>query len=296
MKGTEPKSIIKKSVRERFYLEFSAYHCEWMRTLVRQYKERGIFPIFPTQIIEYYPDKADKDIAVFAALCMTWNNETEIQQIATMRKILGTHPFEWFRNREFVTLSTESIRKTAIEGFSVDAGWKIARCYDMLYTLCKRDGQIVLPSKVFLRGNFDTFCESVAQACNIKEISFKGSVAELVLRTSDGIGRSVWGNISRGVKSPFKRAIEIFVAQWFPYWNPNVWSLREVAALMRMEHNYDIFYAWLAYNDLLEANYDACKHYEKKYQTWFENADLRPRYAWCGSRGVLPEIKFKNYE
>lgn len=297
MKKLSPRRNVVKAVRERFFLEFSECFSEWIKDLVSQYKERGIFPIFPTQIIEYYQDQADKDVSIFAALCMRWNNRDELTQVAAMREILGAHPYEWFANREFVMLSTGKNQFKAINGFASGTNWKVARCYDLLYDACRtKDRKLTLPSQVFIRGKFDTFCNQFASACHIQEMRYKGRVAELVLRTSDGIGRGVWGNTSTGVQSPMNRQINKFTAQWFPWLGGTMWTLKDITRLFRLEHSYDWFYFWLAYEELKIANPAECKRFAAAYARWLEDSDLRPRYAWYGTRGILPKIKFKNYE
>ena len=56
----------------------------------------------------YYTDTRDKEIAVFAGLLiseMETNGRTTFDKVSTFRKMLGESPWEWFVQRQFVSLS-----------------------------------------------------------------------------------------------------------------------------------------------------------------------------------------------
>lgn len=279
---------IAKNEREKFFIEFSEYHREWLRELVSKYKERGLFPVYPTQIIEYYPDRADKEIAVFAALCMHWNNGKELEQIASMRKLMGSHPYEWFRSREFVTISVGREQMNAIDGYACGHYWKIAKMYDMLQDICHDS----LPSEVLKGKKFADFCNRLTEVCEITDMEYKRGVTELVLRTSDGIGRGLWITAPQKVKCPFTAKIKKYMRTWFPDFGSRMWTFDEAVGLFGLEHDYDFFYAWLAHDELSRMNPAACSRYATLYRQWWERRSLYPRYKWHGSIGIAPEIEF----
>lgn len=277
-----------KAVRERFFDEFSAYHRKWLRELVARYKERGEFPVYPTQIIEYYPDKEDKEIAIFAALCMSWTNGKELDQIAAMRKIMGEHPAQWFRERGFVVLSIGREQDKAIEGYAGGKYWKVAKVFDLLYDECRK----TLPSKTFKGNKFNDYCDKVSSVCGIPGIDYKRSIMEIVLRTTDGIGRGLW--LSRKtLKCPDSADIRKYIKLWFPYFKSHLWTFDEAVHLFGLEYDYDFFYAWLAHNELARINPKACRQYLQRYLSrWELGWTFHGRDWTVKDRGRIPKIEF----
>ena len=281
---------IVKSVRQQFFLDFSEWHCEWLRELVAKYKERGVYPVYPTQIADYYPDKNDKEIAILSALCMSWDNGKEIEQMASMRKLMGEHPYQWFRDREFVTISIGREQDNAIEGYVQGKFWKIAKLYDMLYDVC--DGK--LPSEVFKKvHSFKDFCENYASSCNVKDMEYKRNITEHVLRVSDGIGRSLWPTIPSRQKSPNTGLLRKYMRMWFPDYHKNLWTWDEAVALFRLDKPYDFFYACLAYDELSRVNPEGCRKYANRYHYRWKNQLIYPRSYWLGYMRFTPEICFE---
>ena len=288
----ESERKIKKAVRERFFDEFSESHREWLRELVVKYKKRGIFPVFPTQIIEYYNSDEDKEFAVFSALCMNWNNGNELEQIADMRRIIGDHPTKWFVNREFVTISIGREQKHYIDGNRGGNYWKIAKVYDLLYQACQDNGMLRYPSDVFRTASFKDFCDQVSQICQIPDMDHKRSIIELVLRTSDGIGRNLWPTAPRKVKCPVSVELSGYLRKWFPDWWCGLWSWDEAVHLFKLKHDYDFFYACLAYKELCETDPIGCRKYATRYQYRWNNQLLYPRRYWLGAFRIAPKIEF----
>lgn len=283
---------IVKAVRQRFFYEFSEYHCEWLRRLVKEYKKHGSFPVFPTQIIEYYPRVADKEIAIFSTLCMSWRNGRELEQIASMRKLMGDSPSEWLMNREFVTLSIGREQDHAIEGYTNGRYWKIAKVFDLLYDTLSDVRGLRYPSSVFTPKKFSEFCQEVSQICDISGIEYKQAVIELVLRTSDGIGRNLWPTAPSKVKCPVSVDLKRYMTKWFPFWRSGLWSWSEAIKLFRLENEYDFFYAWLAHTELERLDPLACRKYATRYQS---RIDLQRTFImtdWKKDRGMQPEINF----
>ena len=278
-----------RHVRQMFFEGFAEYHCEWLRELVRKYKERGEYPIFPTQIIEYYPDSEDKVLAVLSTLCMKWDNDNVLEQIASMRKLIGKTPTQWWKDREFVTISVGREQNKTIEGHSNGRYWKIAKMYDILYDLC---GERKLSDVLKSVSAFDSFCKKVADVCEIPDMDYKRDVISLVMRTPDGIGRDLWPTKPEKVRCPQSNEIKRYMYIWFPYWRTKMWTWEEAVSLFHLENNYDFFYAWIAHGELSRMNHAACSRYATLYRQWWERRSLYPRYKWLGSIGIAPEIKF----
>ena len=280
-----------KAIMQDFYTDFAKYHFLWLRQLVAAYKERGEYPVYPTQIIEYYPDDADKQFAIFATLCMSWDNGRELEQIADMRRILGPHPAEWVANREFVVLSIGREQDNMLDGYRNAQYWKISKVYDILYELC-HDGQCLrLPSDVFKKKSFSDYCQQVASVCELKDVAYKQSVIELVLRTTDGIGRGLWP-MTKKLQCPNPKGIKKYLKTWFPDWTPGQWSFEEAISLFGLEHNYDFFYAYLAHTELARLHPLECKKYLSRYHSRWNLHILFKERDWKYGRGAQPEIIF----
>ena len=287
---------IVKAVKERFFDEFAQYHCEWLRRLVAAYKEHGVFPVFPTQIIEYYPDKGDKEIAIFSTLCMNWRNGKELEQIASMRKLMGDHPAQWFANREFVMLSIGRMQDYAIDGYQNGRYWKIAKVFSMLYDFLHDGRGPRYPSDVFTQKKFADFCQNVSEICEISDIEYKRDVIELVLMTSDGLGRKLWTTMPSKVKCPVCDEIKRYLTQWFPFYRSGLWTWDEAVRLFQLEHDYDFFYAWLAHTELARLYPKACMKYAGRYQSRIDSHRTFRGNDWRKDRGMQPDINFNTIE
>lgn len=295
MRWNDEMRQLRKNVRERFFTDFSVCHVRWMRELVEKYKDRGIYPVFPTQIAEYYSRPEDKEIALFSALLMKWDNGNELEQIGSMRRILGDRPYEWFANREFVSLSLPREQENYIDGHPFCRYWKIAKLYDMLYVACRReDGQLTPFSEVFSQGDaFADFCNKYAGTCGYNGINYPRMVVELVLRSSDGIGQRLWTTTPQHIKCPVRGKIRDFLGLWFPDYYSRYWPFDEAIKLFRLQYDYDFFYAYLAWESLSEVNPIGCKQYLVRYTSRYKSDVVLENFYWRKDRSRQPEIKFE---
>ena len=282
-----------KKVRQDFFLEFSESHCEWLRELVMKYKERGEYPVLPIQIIDYYTEKSDKEIAIFSAFCMNWDNGNELEQISALRRIMGAHPAKWFANREYASLSIGREMNKSIDGYSEGKYWKIAKVFDILYECCFDGHGVRFPSDVFKKVSFDTFCRDIASVCGITNIDYKRGVVEIVLRTPDGMGRNLWPTAPSKLRCPRFDAIVAYLKTWFPLWTNRLWTWDEAVSLFRLDHDYDFYYAFLAHKELERTNTTACKKYLQRYKSRWEGKYLFSRKYWLGCQRIAPVIEFK---
>ena len=282
-----------KAVRERFFDEFAFCHKKWLRELVAKYKASGLFPVLPTQIIDYYPSVADKEIAIFACLCMKWDNGRELEQIADMRRIMGKNPARWFADREFVTLSIGREMDKLLDGYSGGRYWKIAKVFDLLYETCSDGIGPKYPSSVFAHSGFSKFCEKVAQYCEIPDMEYKQGVMELVLRTSDGLGRNLWPTIPSEVRCPLSAKIRRYLKTWFMDWKMGLWTWDEAVSLFKLENDYDFFYAYLGHKELERIDPVGCRRYATRFQSRWEKQWTYKGQYWDGIWRITPKINFQ---
>jgi hypothetical protein len=95
-------------------------------------------------------------------------------------------------------------------------------------------------------------------------MEYKRGVVEVILRSSDGLGRNLWPTAPRKIKCPRSDALSVYMRTWFPYWRSRMWTWDEAIGLFGLEHDYDFFYAFLAHKEL-----------EKRNPTPIEKLDLR---------------------
>ena len=276
----------------RFYDHFGKYHREWMRELVSKYKARGLYPVFPTQIAEYYQSREDKEIAVMTSLCMDWNDDTELLQISSMRALLGESPWRWFSSREFVILSLPKNQQLYIDGAQNCRYWRLAKFMDILYDICKDGDRMILPSDAFRRIPIEGFLRQVKDTCGFSHLRYKRCVMELYLRSSDGIGCGLWKDKGVNPSCPVSSELRKFLLTWVPFTNRGEWTWDESVSLFELEHDYDFFYAFLAYKELARKEPAACRRYVDVYRSRMKNGCLLPRAKWLGSQGKVPKIEF----
>lgn len=292
MMVVEPEQA--KHVKEVFFLDFAKYHFEWLRQLVAAYKKRGIYPVLPTQIIDYYPDRKDKEIAIFSCLCMSWTNGQELEQIASMRSLMGEHPYEWFRNREFAAISIAREMNNRIDGNQQGQYWKIAKTFDLLYDICCPRGLMLLPSEVLAKKGLKQFCDDVSDICHIGNLDYKRQIMELVLRTKDGIGRNLWPTPYNRVKCPKSPELLEYLQQWWPDYRSWTWTYEDAINFFSLERPYDFFYAYLAHQELARYDSLACRRYLARYESRWETGLIFKRRDWLlKERGRQPDIIFE---
>ena len=260
-----------------------------MRGLVAEYKQRGLFPVFPTQIIEYYPDAADKEVAIFSALCMDWKNGMELEQIADMRNLMGPHPAEWFWNREYASISIARLQNNRLNGSKEAKYWKIARTFDILHLMCEDYNGLISLRAAFRKTSMDKYCQRVAQECGFRFIPYKQRVIELVLRTTDGIGRGLWKAKPEKIQCPRNKDINAFVQLWFPYFRRDRYDFDEAIKFLGFDYDYDVFYAFLAWTELQRLHPKECLHYQRRFTFMIENKQLMQRKFWFGKNGCIPK-------
>lgn len=282
-----------KFLRQEYFVDFARFHFKWLRELVAAYKERGIYPVYPTQIIEYYPDERDKIVAIFSVFVMSWNNDKELEQIASMRELIGDHPWQWFEKREFVTLSVGRNQDKHINGYKYGLYWKIAKVYDLLWDECHQGNSVHIPSEVLTPKRFDKFCEKIEKVCELQHMDWKKSIVELVLMTDDGIGRDLWHPRRRVPRCPYSLAMAKYMKIWFPDWGTYLWKWDEAVKLFALEKPYDFFYAWLAHQELAKFNPLGCKQYATRYKSRWDYGLQSSSHDWLYGRSRQPEIKFE---
>ena len=269
----------------RFFESFVEPVRPWMVELVSKYKASGFFPLFPTVIADYYEDKQDKEIAVLSTFCMDWDRDVNAQ-IQAMRQLMGEHPWEWFTKRLFVNISLARFQDEYI-CTGCAQNWKLARFFDRLHKRYKVEKSI---SKCFSKnGSLEAFAEAVSKETEYTNgWKYKINVIEIVLRTSDGIGRCLWGNGKANVKSPNRKEITAFLKMWINDYKRS-WGFDNVVLWFGFEKDTDFFYFYLAWQFMARRKPKACSRFATVFYSRYDTRHIVPLSQW---KNYLPDIDF----
>ena len=254
----------------RYFERFSVYMRPWLRELTYNYKSRGIFPPMAiTTLTSYYDADCDKEIAALLSLLVKENGKMQ-KCCRDIRLMVGVRPFEWFRNRGFVSISTGALQNNRTGGV---ANWEIARMMGVLWDSRRRTGNY----------DFDALLELGVSDERIR-------LLRLVLGTSDGLGMGLVDIPHGEIRCPFTRDTNRLLRRFFPDWR-FYGSKDEAVKLFGLDNDFDFFYSALAYNELEQRNPSGCSRlltlYQKRYN---EGNFLEPTY-WTGRRGILPKLE-----
>ena len=235
-KLTKEELVERESNREYRLINLMINYKEWAKTLLdwflelgKRYKERGDYNIYPTIIAEFYNNPKDKEIALFSTLMLS-ENENLYSQVADMRKIITAHPFDWFKRRGFVSLSTGAKQHKKLTGNAFCEYWKIAKMFDRLWHIMyDDDGQptgytfknfFTAYSKSHISINIRNYLNGSSGAADELQITeYKVRLLLFVLCKSDGIGMGLWSVPPRSIKVPISRGMQKFLRMLFPHFS-----------------------------------------------------------------------------
>ena len=288
-------TVTKRQVAvDGFMMEFTKYVRPWFTELVSTYKEYGEFDVYPTVIADYYPDRRDKVVALMSTLCMDWKKESILQQVHSMIAIMGSHPYEWFKSREFVMMSIGRDQDNTLDGGGA-AYWKMARLFDRLYEMCKRKrtfslGMVFPPRKTTDgKSRLERFASSFLEEVEYDTgWEFKTNVIELVLRTSDGLGRGLWKNSKSGEKCPRRSEIYAFMKVWVSDYS-RTWDFKQCVGWFGLEHEHDFFYLWMAWKRLVQLRPKECSKFSNVFVNRYNDRLMVVKWKWMD---YLPKIDF----
>ena len=277
----------------KFFQEFAVHHLTWLHDLTDRYKAAGEFPMMPMAVLSsYYNDVKDKEIAAFATLLL--KEDASYEQIEELHAMLGDSPWEWFRLREFVTLSTGRTSDLRTGGIS---NWKIANLFNRLWNIIRSSPEVLCLHSLRIPENYlpvltavdriskethlDYFCALtyLVESCNVGDYFYKLRLLLMVLGTSDGFGTGLWYIAPHELKCPLTHDLRVFIGTWIPDYK-RIGSLDECIRLFGYERECDFFYAWLAYKELQRRNPAACSRYATFYHRWYESGNKRKPHEW----------------
>lgn len=274
----------RKETIQRHFLEWAVFHVQWLRELKDKWIERGVFLNDPTILADYYGDKRDKEVALFASLLIA-AGDRYYERVQTYRKILGEHPWEWFKNRGFATLG--------------DVVWvfeatRIFKFFNELWENC------------FKYGNHSSIESCITAMHDTMEFSYleavKRSVGDLgrsvshtrmawvllVLSDAEVFGRGIWSITRKDVVFPIANNFKMFLRTWMPDFQKLGKDFTDYPSLFGMD-SVDFYLSFLAYEDFSKYRPTICSKYSSWYNCAYSSGTYYEPYKW---RKKLPEIIF----
>lgn len=272
-----------------YFLNFSKYLREWLHRLSQDYKERKDFGIHPFILADYYQKPEDKEVALFASLLVS-DNDNIRKQVDHLRRLISDAPYQWLSNREFVRLSMGSNQNKRIEGSAVYF-WQLSSLFNQIYNVRQHFGDMetaVLQTMNIQNCNaFAALTYYLSGLEGIGSYWWKMNLLLLRLFRKDGLGLGMWGYGNEYLICPWNRDVTEFMQMWFPdfkrYGTPEGNCLK----LFGFEDEVDFFYAYLGYKDLQKRKPEECSRLATTYANWYENGTIVKPYKW---KSLLPEI------
>lgn len=254
----ERRLAIDAEVRKRnisdFWLRFSTYFRPWLYELTDKYIENMEMPSYAMWILpSYYAEKDDKEVAAMVAMLV--NDEFSVQKrCREIRLAIGAHPWEWFRNRGFVTLSIGSKQQMLTGGIR---NWRIAEAMDVLWEGRRREGRWVIE-------------QSGADDTHVR-------MAKMVL--------SYPGNIPCPITKEVRSLLKTFSPDYMRL------GADDAVRLFGFERDCDVFYAALAWKDYQRRKPKESSRLVTLYNRRYKDSNILVGKYWYGRRrGILPEI------
>lgn len=299
----ERREFILKELRKKnlalFYKDFSIDHRLWLRELTDKYKERGLLPLSPLILADYYKECEDKLLAVLVACILLDDNERVMEQVSAMRKILGEHPYkDFYSNRTFVQLSNGANQTKYIAYFRSTKYYEISKLFDIIWNIEHDYGKKM----------FEVFFETIT----LKEYTpynalllllrdfpvgrpeWRVNLALLRLCDKKGISEPLWdlGCLDEKLECPLSKEIKDYLNTWFFEWS-RTFTFKEVCAILGFEREIDVYYSMLAFRELSRYKPKEVKDYLKLYYTQFKNGTLGLR-GRKKLKARMPKIEFEH--
>ena len=266
-----------------FFQDFiSRHHRPYLQEIADRYKARGIYPMWPEYILpSFYQEPADMEIAVLAAMF--------VDDVTQMRDVLGEHPAEWFRSRDFVLLSVGDTQNLRTGGAW---NWRISAFFNELHDLTLQGRVSIERSLAGEAARMGVTLESAimetASLVGVNPDPNRVRAALAVLSPVEGIGMSLWHSCPFEVRNPLTSDVKRFLGYWWPG-KPRSLPADDAIPLFGLRCELDFLYAALGWEEMVSNDRKACAKYVKQYGAWFDKCIYEHPFLW---RRLMPEIPF----
>ena len=275
-------AFYRKQQFAKAFADFAKHHIPWMHELKDKWLEQFDIGIRPELLADYYEEKQDKEIALLASLLITTGDKC-YQRVQQYRDILGDHPWEWFKSREFANR----------QDVWVGERYRIFKFFHEWWVECFKYGTYDSIEDCVMDHTDDGALSCYEVLMRLVE-SYGWKIPKiriahllLVLSHSDGLGEGLWGISREDVDIPVTMALNAFLRTWMPD-APRYGKPDECAGLFGMD-SVDFYYCYLAYEELKRFRPDECGKYASfYYKTYMRHSHNDPS-VW---RNKQPKIIF----
>ena len=265
---------IRAKTSSEFWIGFTKHFRPWLYELTRKYKERGEFPLMGCWLLpSYYMKREDIEVAVIASLLIS-DTCRVMERVTAFREMMRDEPFEWFKNRGFVSLGfgKERVKKTG----EVDNS-RIAEYLDLFHSQwAERERRFPY---IFDR----IFCDVYS--------SSKERLLRMVMGTSDGIGRGLWNVGDHELRCPLTKEVMYLLKTFYPDYYRNH-DYDAAVHQFGFKRDCDFFYAALAYQELCKRNPKGCLRLATLFNKRYDECNIRYANSLTEWGRILPEISF----
>ena len=280
-----------------FYKEFGVNHRAWLKELTEKYKERGIYPLSPLVLSDYYQNYGDKLLSTLIACFLLDDNSRTMQQVLAMKKLLGEHPYkDLYSNRAFVQLSNGDNQTKSISYFGSVKCWKVAKLLDIVWNIEHENDKPL----------FDVFFElitasehtphhallSLFDELPVERPEYRINLALLRLCSRDGISARLWdiGGLERKLKCPFDKGIKSFMENWLPHY-AQIFTFSEACHIMGFEDEVDFYCSYLGFKELSLYHPQEVRDYIHLYSIQYNHRQM-DKDGRRRLRNKIPNIEF----
>lgn len=289
LRNQEIEAVRRKNIGD-YFTRFTRHHRPWMQELADKYKERGEFGVHSFVLADYYQKKEDQVIALFAALLIRDNGKILIQT-SHLRDILTDEPYNWFKERGFVSLGLGRNQNNYIEG-SHTCFWELSKLLERLWQIAFAEGK-GLEAEVLKTMSVERCTAFSAMTYYLEDLSgvgafhWKTNLLLIRLFRRNGLGLGLWGDGSEELLCPWNKDVSSFLETWFPDHRKYGNNL-DCVKLFGLDDDIDFFYAYLCWKELGRRNPKKCSSYASSYYNWYNNAMPKKPNEW---RKIMPEIE-----
>ena len=266
----------------------------WLQELADAYKKRGEFGIHQFMLADYYTVPKDKELALFASLVVS-ENDNVLMQVQHLREILTDSPTQWYNNRGFVSLGIGRNQDKRINGGGVQY-WKLSRLMQQIWfaehenwgnetKAWDLESEILRTMRLHsctpfcaLTGIFDDVQGPLLWNCNLLLIR---------LFRSDGLGMGLWGHGTETLLCPWRSDMTQFLATWFPDFRRYSINRQDCVKLFGLKDDVDFFYAYMGYKELQKRSPKECSEYATTYLRWYDGTVRKKPYLM---KRMIPAI------
>ena len=269
--------------QRRFLSEFAVYHYDWLRRIGAAWKERGEYDFDRFALMDYYTEPKDVELAGYVSL-LTTDNQRLHDQVTDLYNIIGDHPWPWFQERAFITLSLPDVAHERIIGGS--------RTKADLFNLLD-----------WVWGFFFDHGEprtSLSGIVNIQDEPYMTAMLNMRLTKHDGIGRGVRPDDGEEMPCPMNRPMLELIRTFYPCYGCH--GLRvsyntadDVLQFMGFDDPTEFVYTFQGYQRMQQLMPEAMQRNEKYFNRRFAQGymDDEHRHFRVYQQDLLPEIRFE---